>query len=44
MAGETFSEHARILKAIAAGEPDEASAAMVAHLTTARDRILATMQ
>lgn len=44
MAGLTFTEHTRILTAIAVGDRDEADAAMVAHLTTARDRILATMQ
>lgn len=44
MAGPTFAEHTRILDAIAAGKPDEADAAMVAHLTTARDRILKTME
>ncbi|WP_214319426.1 GntR family transcriptional regulator [Nonomuraea sediminis] len=43
MAAPTFAEHRRIAESIAEGRPDLAKAAMVDHLTTARDRILKSM-
>lgn len=40
MAAATVDEHRRVLNAIAAANPSEASAAMRAHLESARDRLL----
>ncbi|MEU0572609.1 GntR family transcriptional regulator [Nonomuraea sp. NPDC005983] len=39
----TLAEHARVVDAVLAGSPDEAEAAMRAHLAAARDRYLETL-
>lgn len=42
--GTVVSEHARIMEAISAGSPEEAAAALTAHLEHARDRLVSQVE